>query len=807
MSTGCVAEFQAGRRRWLVGIAQRILDSTTSQVLFNADHAFTDVEQAFLVTHVGLGHLSGFEDCDNALQGFLVEDQVTTLISRSWRKGRFDLRLAGNVEMLWACFFRLGPSTDTVRQSLFEAMASSRLGTQMLKDSPYASLGHESEDRLMEVLTQDPVTPSPVDSSTHLELDSDGSHLPLVRALYDREGLAALRLVTALELLACLPDSVRSSRNDAALLAARRLQYLSKSVCGGWPGRYKGDVPSWVRDAVTVNDERLIDASVGFVPSLIFVADSDDTFQALKRWAYAPKPLEVYASSNTLSFRLEFESRSVSDTIALDWSFDTNDSPARTSFEAALAVGLLRLDIYKMDVFSRLEFEFSVGCRLDVATIDGCHKYLEDHGIGKEPSTAVQNLTSARLLQVMSRVEQGSFNNLSLGLSAPSGSLLDISFKDYLTAVDAMTPAAINGIVPPIRDYEYAREKYLAEVLSSKRMRVETIDVAALGEQRAYAQFLYTEDGGRALAAYVAYLDAEGMVVDTFEFESTTSAEWTIEEQSIALSVGLRKLRTLLDKGISKIVVNAHSVTYNFPYHEALLRIGFTEVSYTHRAATLSRAERPPRPGTVVAGFPGKEQDYLRAVSIEIAFVTEIYESEDSEFSLANLPRTVHLSGHGYAGYRNYEVALAIYADDAALSAARVLLDVDASGTELVYLSACSTGQGSYTALHVEDAIPLDVAFIEKGARSVLSTSAKVNDYVACFFACVFHEARECGSSIWDAYVRAREAARTQQAPDRPRLVAMLNRIWPTWNQDLLKGSAAHPDDWQLFRLSGKHWT
>lgn len=808
MDTAHIAEFQDGRRRWLDGIASRILDSKTSADLTSNDASLTEVEQALLVTHVGLSHLHGFDDSESGVQAFLSDLQVEGLISRNWRKGRFDVRLASNAELLWSCLVQLGRSTGTVRQTLLDAVCSSRLGLQREGVTAYFLQDNKADAALYELLGNDPVVPADLSALGSFDLDCEGSHLAIVRGLFEREGLETLKLLSGLELMACIPDNDRTSRNDEALKAARRLQDYSMSGPGGWPGGTHPDVPSWVRDAVIVSGERLMDAGVGFVPSLIFVAESDDAFKGMVRWTYNSEPLAARVSSDILRLGIDLLSPSTEDPFRAEWAFQLRDDMARTRLEAALAIGLFRLDIYNINTQNRLEYQFSFGCRLSPATIDACHSYLEQRGSGAEVLRRFEPMVSGRWLETFSRVEQGAFNSLAQGMSAAPGSDLESAFRHYLTVVDGITtPAASEPSNIHLKRYENAREELHTAIASSERKTTETIDLADLGPGRAYAQFVYTEDPAPALTAHVAYLDTAGeVVVELFDFEDSADPSWTIENQSAGLANGLRSLRALVEKGIDKVVVNAHSVTYNLPYHEALLRIGFTEVSYTHRAATLARVERPPMPGVCIAGFAGEGTKFLEAVTREMEFASELYNAKISNMRLAKLPATVHLTGHGHSGISSYNFAIAIYGDAPPLSSSRILLEVDASATELVYLSACSTGRGHYPALHVADAIPLDVAFIERGARVALSTSDVVSDSVSCFFACVFHEARLGGETIWDAYALAREATRTQTAPDHPLLHEMLERIWPTWNQDLLRASAAYPDDWQLFRLSGRHW-
>jgi hypothetical protein len=135
---------------------------------------------------------------------------------------------------------------------------------------------------------------------------------------------------------------------------------------------------------------------------------------------------------------------------------------------------------------------------------------------------------------------------------------------------------------------------------------------------------------------------------------------------------------------------------------------------------------------------------------------------------------------------------------------ANVLLGADASLTDLVFLSSCSSGRGDYGPTTVMDAIPLDVAFLERGASCVISTSAPVNDAVSAAFAIAFHVAWLSGASIWDAYTEARTLTFKRKASQH--VISAIERVWPVWKTDLERASVTHPDDWMRFRVSGRHW-
>ncbi|MGJ3190086.1 CHAT domain-containing protein [Paenarthrobacter sp. FR1] len=759
---------------------------------------------------MGLSHVYGIADSDTAVQDYLPEQVVVTLISKHWRVGHFPAELAPSLENLWACLYRLGLDTETVRAEVAKALLNSQLGRRMQGEALHR-LDPDSVDRnVLTYLEKNPLTPSNLASLGSFALDAPSSHLPIVHALLMDQELEAAHLVTMLELTACLPDNAQMAWNTVALTTASRQILMYSSMPGGWPGPGQDDVPDWVRDCVTVTGARMTYASAGFVPGWLFVAESQDELNAVRRWAYNTQGSFFAGLNDSGDLVIGFEMTLPSDgeTVQTSWLYPLDDALSLSRVKTMAAMGLIRIDIYRISSNAELEYVYSYGCSLPRVLVDALYNHLAAHELPHERVRTISPLSAPQRLLMMAQIEQHAFDGLHDNLSADVNSRLGIAFKRYLEIVDASTAAAFNGHPVDTQAYETAREVLRQTIGSSRERFTEPIDLKELGEDRAYAQFRFAKDSPRRLVADIAYLDESGAtVVDSHELAGAYSAAWSIERQSAALADGFHDIASLLELGISKMVVNPHSVIYNLPYHEALLRLGFDQVSYCHRAGTLTRRRSTESTGSVVHGYAGEGKRHIRAVDIELQFIGELYESAHNEVFPTRLPAVAHFAGHGHSGTRNYEVGIEIDAQEPPLSSARVLMEFDAVDTDLVYLSACSTGRGSYGTLQLAETVPLDVAFIEKGARSVLSTAAPVNDAVACFFACVFHHLRRSGDDIWKAYVLAREATRDQRTPyDRSGLDEMLDRIWPNWRTDLAQGSATYPDDWQLFRLSGRHW-
>lgn len=803
-------QYVEGRLRWLEGIIDRIVDDRVCKTLKDNESGLSRTETSLLVSHVGLSHVYGIADDDIVLPGFLAYEEVVALISRHWRQGHFDVRLASSLPQLWSCLFRLGLDTGNVRPELALELIGSQLGSRM-KMECLDNLEPSAGSEVLDYIKQNPLAPSDLESIGSFDLVSPGSHIPMVHALLETRGSEATRVFTELERIACVADDERTAWNDNALLRASRQLFISQSVKGGWPGPGRNDVPVWVRDQVMTIGARASYATVGFVPGWFIVAESADDLNALRRWPYDAHNSFVLGvdESGILMLGIELTLPSTEETTQMWWRYPLEGLPLFW-LKTMVAVGIIRLDIYRIDSDSRLEYVNSFGCRLPEELTAWLRTHLMKHEPPQDELLLVAPMTYQQKLDAMAQVEQHAFESLNLSVRADPDSELGIAFHEYLEIVDATTAATFRGYPADTQAYESAREKLRLAIGAHAKRSIAPIDLEHLGKGRAYAQFHLVQDGANSLIADVAYVDLSGEVrAETYEFSGTLHNSWSLERQSQALAEGFSELKELLALGISKIIVNPHSVTYNMPYHEALLRLGFSEVSYSHRAATLQLRHAAKTSGALITGFAGEGTRHIQAVDTELEFIKQLYENlaPNSQLRGARLPGVVHLCGHGTSGSRSYEVGLELEPDSPPLSAAQILLDVDASRVDLVYLSACSTGRGSYSHLQLVDTVPLDVAFIEKGARTVLSTSAPVNDNVACFFACMFHYAVLQEANIWDAYQFARTATQNRDVPaTHPNLRGMLTEIWPTWQSDMANSAASFSNDWQLFRLSGRYW-
>jgi len=795
--------FASGRRLWLEHISTLILNSTASRIF--TDNRLAPVEQAMLVVHAGIGHVYGVAEADSCIEQVLSPEQVEALVSSYWRDGRLDPRLARFIPFLWPSLYRLGRDTGAFSDELLQDLFHSQLGRRLQRETDKDLHPEAVDSQILKHIEERQLKPSGIDVGD-LSLECEGSHLGFVDALLEAGVPLAMQLVTLLEIQACFLDDERAETELAALQKAGELHEIFRSMRSGWPGPSPQNVPNWVRDVTLNVGARMFHASTGHVPGWLIVAESDDELQAIHHWSYAPTfGFGQDALGNpVLTIQLTFPSDQ--QTADAWWIYPLDDLRSVTHLRTLLAIGLVRLDVYKISRAGRLEFVFAFGCPLPLPLRDACWQFLSENSIPTSEILLFHPLTSRDELARMTLAERSVYDGLSRGvhaLHAEPSSPLGAAYRRHLETLDAATAAAFGGI-PADGVYQESRESWRIALGQAGPPPKELIDLTPLGSGRGYAQFQVKLDGVTQLIAHVAFLDdSNELVTKTVEFDGRLSIEWDLDRQAAALAAGLSDFGQVLASGVTKLVVCPATAAYNLPIHDALLRLGFDEVGYTHRVGTLAAQSREGAAAATIIGFAGEGPRQINAVDTELTIVSHLYSAYELRTLSGALPRIVHLAGHGHAGNRSYETAIEVSATEPPLSSARILLALDASKSDLVFLSACSSGAGEYFSDQLAEAIPMDVAFIEAGAKAVVSTSTPVNDHIACFFAAVFHTEVLSGGSVWESFLKAREAARTATLPGASEAIA---RLWPTWFADVSAAIDVNPDHWLSYRLSGRYW-
>lgn len=766
-----------------------------------------------LAVHVGVSHLYGFGEEDIAVGSYLAFEVSERTISR-WRSGDFDPRLSSQLILVWFAFFQVGRDTGTIRKSLLTELANSPLYGTLVNETG-GNLKANADDTLREIIqttySDFEYTSLPSTENNVYSLETSDCHLSMIRSAHRNDNSQFIQLVSLLELCACYPDDADDMWNSTALENIRSRKFPPLIVPGAWPKTRGEAPPSWVIEAVRTRGARFSYASSGFTPGWFLVMDSDEVERAVTRAGYETKFVYIDKEDGKISlgFLLEFPDKT---SARITYTYHLSDIDSVNSLSAMLSMGIVRIDFYSLKANSSLCWSHSIGRRLPPELItrgrDAVRKWQRE-------SAQIDQMhwTADQRLRQMALMERNIFERLTISqklLREDPESPYSGAYRRFLEVAHVTTvQRSSNGIVDDSL-YDEA-VNFLHAEMAKATPALDPIDLSILPNETAYIQFFLVSGYLHALVAY--YADIDHTICQEFEFSGEVHFSFSpsdARQVSDELACGLLRLKSLQENGINSLIISLGPDIYNFPFHDALLELGFLRVSYTHRLGSLAA---PPdiRPGAVacISGHAAPEGDYLAAVTYELAVLRRIHGPATVNGMLRETPAIVHWAGHGLPGSAAFEGGMRMGPLNADfVSSAKILADYDCSSTSVVFLSACSTGRGEYSFDNLAAAVPLDVAFIEAGASSVLATSARVNDIVSAFFAIVFHFALiKLRIPIWDAYILARDCTKSRNLdPTLVDLRIVLEMEWSTWCEDLNRAMHHAPDDWRLFRLSGRYW-
>lgn len=791
------SDFDAMRTRWLEHVVGMV---TIPRRLQNAGAEvhppLSPPELALVFIHVGLSHLMG-ADRDEAALGEYCDPHVADQIASSWRVGRDLIHVAGEARALWETLWHLGQWMRVIRPALGEQVAQSFLAQRLASAPP-------GEDGVWP-LWRDAVETSERPLGVTEELwDCEGSHIEALRGV-DTLPRELLSTLTPLELRA-MAGSRREARIEEALgVALREIEYPLVAP-EGWGGPGPNAVPDWFQHWAVTSGGRILQDRAGLVPCWYFVAETEDYLRAFQRWRYSSGGIAIVTDADGptgkvhLQLQLDFDDgKAPAD---LQFSYSTHDWADAVALDLLAWVGIVRLEVYTVAT-GTLEFAYSLGIAFPNIRKPLCNPELR---LFPEPSTLLSRfmITSEDVVFGMRNAERVQFELVRRGEAARRDGLEEVTeaYEAFLRAVDDASRSEYVGVLPDHTGVDLAK-RALVSALSFIRDEVDQIALDRLEPGQVFMQIQVVVSTPRSVRARVAHL--EGDVRTAFDVTlavaDLTTGQLTPDAEGWA---------ELTDIAAQSAVVSPSGPLYAIALHEDLLDAGFEQVSFVHRSTVL--ASRPPVPGVaadvLLAGYSGEQAagDYLAAMDREFAVIEAAYGCAAEAWAWGvPLPKVVHLAGHGSAAdaISGHWLHASPSVEDL-ITPARVLLEVDASATNLVFLSACSSGRGVFSPASVMEAVPLDVAFLERGATCVVSTTAPVNDVVAAVFAAGFHVSWRDGASVWEAYQEGRSAASERGCSAI--VTGALDQHWPTWQTELARARTHRPDDWQLFRVSGRHW-
>jgi hypothetical protein len=801
------------RSVWLDALENRVCGSIATRGYRDLD-LLAPCERALVIMHIGIGHLAGAEDASIALDGALSEATVSKVISQVWRGAALDNAVAPAVLGVWVALFERGRDYGRISTHLLSMILGSPSGEFVQRQVSRVLAVNPSDDVLLRAVLRRPESIDSDFADSRSQWSVEGDHSRVIRVLLSHVSAGeGLILFAPLEVISAFPDDSSDYWYQSALSEASRRKYLYLTVENGWGGPSPSDIPPWVRDIITVHGARAYQVSAGLIPSWIMVAESEDELSAINRWSYGGGLGLVDSGRNALTILagLEFGE---GDRGTMPFSYSYDDIEHMNSLRVLLAVGILRVELYQLDKRNRLAFVASFGYRVAPEFCDQIQLILGERlgELSASGALEARPATPERYLLHMAQVERTFYETLhSCVPHLKSGSDLGESYARYLTAVDSVAKDKLRGSMGDERVVDEAFKELRTQISKSER-KVTPLELDVLGSGRALVQFVATVDSDLYLRANVSYLDPGGdLLYESFEFSSSLElrrVRGPVSDLREDLMRGLAPLSHLREIGVTSLVVSCGAGIYNLPFHDALLGLGFDSVGYAHRIGVLQDSPIDfDLPGIYASANSGSGSQRLAAVAIETSGLKYIYPNVSEGDLPMVMPSIVHLAGHAQTGAFDYDVAIWATIDGEPLTSARVLLDLDLAETALVYLSACATAAGGSVAGELIGAVPLDVAFLEKGAGVVIGTCAPINDIVSGIFSLVFHYHISRGVPIYASYLSTRGVLQdTDSVASSSDLGRALGCMWPSWRDELTAVGAGARDDWRLVRVSGRFW-
>ncbi len=760
------------------------------------------------------GHLLGAQDDALVLPNVSVED-VGKEIGR-WRTGRGRPRLARHWEEGWLSLFRYARDESLLTSDLLAAFASSPCGeaaggrTQHdLRGASDATLLREFIERILAANTG-----RAWDQPMHNGLDLQPNHLSVVAAGVDLDLALALKLFTPIEILATLPDEDEDLLADSWMMSSRGYLRVYLTAVGEWPGSAPGGVPEHVADWVLKRDGRQGNCTTGFVPGWFATAESEADLDAIRRLAFAGGvALELSPSRAAISL-LTPDADGQPTNLAPTY-FVQRTTEQLQDLAVLVAMGCVTLHRFYIDANRQLSYDGSHLIRLPEGALHELRDWIGPTFQGWTMDSFMSDLPDsneeARLRAVTG--ERRRFELARLVRARLDGQLrpeLSSALGDYLSALRrAGATGGLGGASrPETAELETTRGTLRSLVNGSRSIGVDQLDVDVLGAERAYLQFEATQSGIQWVSA--SWKHGNTTVHRVFEYRSAGRPRpWRLSDQSAWLAESLGDLQSLALEGIRHVVLSPSSEDYGAPYHQALLSLGFETASYAPSLDLLRPVDRPLKSGqpsrNYLAGWPSEGDTFLPGVAAELEALEDDLgcRVETDLRSLSGPFRTIHLTGHARAG--SHEASTAIDLGPAGrLTAVDLLERADLAGSGIALLCACSTGEGVYWPMQLQDNTPLDVCFLAVGVQTVVSTCRPVGDVSALLFALEFHHEVLSGVNPWSAYSRARHVLRAPYASSvAPAIAKRLDGLLPDWRERSLQSDE---DDWLAFRIAGRHW-
>ncbi len=282
----------------------------------------------------------------------------------------------------------------------------------------------------------------------------------------------------------------------------------------------------------------------------------------------------------------------------------------------------------------------------------------------------------------------------------------------------------------------------------------------------------------------------------------------------------------LINEGIKNIVISPVLFLDAVPLHCAIIEDDrffmdyFDSISYVSSGILLSDLYKKGKVSLKTFLGAHDNGENLEFPSEEIKIINACFKQLENslrkDFSVKEIlenakdANLVHLSCHSNPYFTNFWEQGLCYKNEL-LSVAQAVRDGSFENSGLVNLSACSTGKGNGFVSGLRNYAGIDGVFLNKGARSVISTFWAVDDFISLLFNAIFYVELGISNNVQEAYNKAIMTFRNNDFEEGTickASVYMLNKFCPDWKERIKKRKLllSSPSVWSIFKCSGWTW-
>lgn len=292
----------------------------------------------------------------------------------------------------------------------------------------------------------------------------------------------------------------------------------------------------------------------------------------------------------------------------------------------------------------------------------------------------------------------------------------------------------------------------------------------------------------------------------------------------IGTNIGNPITDALKKENIERIILSPIDFLDGIPFHCAIIRNNkylcdvFKSITYTPTLKLLYRLTKNNKNGNNTNTITGvvntddglkyahKEVDLLKVLFPNKVKILTCPESENF-LNNAQSYKTIHFGVHtNYTYGAFWDVGLLINNNENdSLTVAQIIADANFNNVELANLAACSSGLSAGQLDNYRTYAGMDVSFMIKGTKSVISTLWNVSDLAAFLYSSCLYWQLSKGKSIEDShkisidYLKQNKYSTGKIDTD---LKDILNAIYPNW-EDLINKNISKVTYWGCFKISG----